>query len=116
MNYLPEARLNGLAERYVLGVMPRRSRRRFSRLLTEEPAAWAAVLSVEAKLRPLIDGLDIEVPPARVWDRIDAYLDSSASIPGGQRLSTGWLWLLIGFFLVTSVISAAGWWLTSASA
>jgi anti-sigma-K factor RskA len=70
MNYLQPERLEALSERFVLGTMGRRARRRFSRLVDDETAAAASVYRLEAMLLPAAWSLEPVQPSALVWRRI----------------------------------------------
>jgi anti-sigma-K factor RskA len=80
-----------LAGEYVLGIMPRRARARFERLMMSDPAPallvdrWAACLaSLDAATPP-------EVPPARVWQAILARLPApSRAAPRHRHWSFAW--------------------------
>ncbi len=70
MNYLEPEKLNGLSERFVLGTMGRRARRRFGQLVDEQAAAAASVYRLEAMLLPAAWSLESVQPSALVWRRI----------------------------------------------
>jgi anti-sigma-K factor RskA len=57
---------------YVLGTMPRRTRQRFERLMTEDPALARLVGEWADRLSPLDDAAPDEEPPARVWRAIES--------------------------------------------
>ena len=58
MNYLREEVLEGLAQRYVVGTMSYRARRRFAQVLYDEPTARDKVLAWEERLSPLALSMD----------------------------------------------------------
>ncbi len=66
----PELRRR-LAGEYVLGTMPSRTRRRFARLIRDDPALAALVAAWEARLAPLDATTPPIAPPARVWRAIE---------------------------------------------
>lgn len=106
MNYLQPELLEELSNRFVLGTMSRRARRRFSQLIDREPAAEASVHAFEARLLPLAWSLPPVAPSALVWRRIQRALD------GGQRSqpTRGMAWPAAAAVLVAGlVITTVGW-------
>lgn len=75
MNYDDPDTLDALAAEYVVGTLRGAPRRRFDRLLRESAEARTAVNHWEALLGGLGNVLPGEVPPARVWQRIEARLE-----------------------------------------
>ena len=67
----PELR-ERLAAEYVLGTLPSRSRRRFERLMTEDPALARVVAAWADRLAPIDAATPAEDPPARVWRAVEA--------------------------------------------
>jgi len=66
----PELR-ERLAAEYVLGTMPGRSRRRFERLMDDDPALAQMVGDWAARLLPLDMAMPAAEPPAYVWRAIE---------------------------------------------
>ncbi|MFL6653680.1 MAG: anti-sigma factor domain-containing protein [Sulfurifustis sp.] len=60
-----------LAGEYVLGTLKGRARRRFARLLRDDPAMREAVEAWERRLTPLIEAVPPVTPPKRVWEEIE---------------------------------------------
>ncbi|HWB48908.1 MAG TPA: hypothetical protein VG651_07335 [Stellaceae bacterium] len=60
-----------LAADYVLGLMPRRARRRFERAMAGNATLAARVAGWSERFAPLDAAVTAEAPPARVWDAID---------------------------------------------
>lgn len=119
MNYTNPELLPLLAERYVLGVMGRLARRRFSRLLDEDPRVADSVYAVESNLAPLAWDLPQEAPSALVWRRIvrQAGLGSRRPEPAPVRspeTDGAGRWRLIGMAAsIAFVASSIGWWQAS---
>ncbi len=111
MNYLRPERLQALAARYVTGTMSRRARRRFQRLVDDEPAAEDAVYAQEAQLAPMAWGLAPVTPSPFVWRRVRAEVRRRAPAAGaagpGRR---GWS-ALAAALLLGVVATSIGWWL-----
>jgi anti-sigma-K factor RskA len=76
----PELR-ERLAAEYVLGTMPGRSRRRFERLIAEEPALARLVGAWADRLAPLDMATPPQEPPARVWRAIEGRIARAAAPP-----------------------------------
>ena len=66
----PELR-ERLAAEYVIGTMPGRSRRRFERLMADDPALARMVGDWADRLSPLDMVIPAEEPPAHVWRAIE---------------------------------------------
>ena len=74
MNYEnPELR-DRLAAEYVLGTMPRLARRRFERLIAEDPMLDRVVAEWVERLAPIDQAMAEVTPPARVWQAIERHL------------------------------------------
>ena len=72
MNYdKPELR-DRLASEYVLGTLHGRARRRFQRLLKDDPSLHAVVEFWEHQLTPMASLLSAPMPTAQLWNRIAA--------------------------------------------
>lgn len=109
MNYLDEATLEGLAQRYVLGTMGYRARRRFAQRLQEDSAARDTVLAWEERLSPLAWSLVPVAPSELVWQRVLREIESDPQL----RAST---WKRYSIAASAAVLVAAvgitsmGWW------
>jgi anti-sigma-K factor RskA len=109
MNYANPLLLDALSERFVLGTMSRRARRRFNRLIDERPDAMAAVVAVEEMLMPLAWSLPAVQPSELVWQRI--VRQAKTKTPGGATTATRFSWpLLAAAMSFAFVVSTLGWW------
>jgi anti-sigma-K factor RskA len=72
MNYDRPDLLQRLAGEYVLGTMSALTRRRFERILAENPSARFAVERWQARLMPMADELPARAPPADLWKKIES--------------------------------------------
>lgn len=70
-----------LAGEYVLGTLAGRARRRFERLLEEDPVLRGEVQSWEAMLSPLAESLPEQAPRARVWRSLRQRIGPAAEPP-----------------------------------
>lgn len=70
MNYLDPERRDALIRDFVLGTMPRRARRKFSRLVDEHAIIADGVYALEEQLLPLAWSLTPVPPSELVWQRI----------------------------------------------
>ena len=70
-----------LAAEYVLGTLDDEARERVARQMLQDPALQHAVDTWAARLADLDDGEARIEPPAGLWDKIDAALDSAAPTP-----------------------------------
>jgi anti-sigma-K factor RskA len=84
MNYNRPELLQKLAGEYVLGTMSARTRRRFERILAENPSARFAVERWQSRLTPMADELPARAPPADLWKKIETKVLSSP-IPAAQN-------------------------------
>jgi anti-sigma-K factor RskA len=82
----PELR-ERLAAEYVLGTLPIRSRRRFERLMTEDPALARVVAVWADRLAPIDAAIAAEDPPARVWRSVQARIAADGVPPAPAH---GW--------------------------
>jgi anti-sigma-K factor RskA len=82
----PELR-ERLAAEYVLGTLPSRSRRRFERLMTEDPALARVVAVWADRLAPMDAATAAEDPPARVWRAVEARIAADGAPPAPAH---GW--------------------------
>jgi anti-sigma-K factor RskA len=91
MNYdKPELR-DRLASEYVLGTLHGRARRRFRRLMQDDPALRAAVEFWERELMPMAAPLSAPMPSPELWSRVAARV---APAPRGAPQKQGFArWL-----------------------
>ena len=90
MNYDNPELLDRLAAEYVLGTLRGPARRRFERLLWEQPAARAAVDSWQSRLSGLAEALPSTAPPARVWMQLEQAISPGAKAPPRSTLWRNW--------------------------
>ncbi|HXC29866.1 MAG TPA: anti-sigma factor [Stellaceae bacterium] len=106
MNYdSPELR-EQLAAEYVLGTMPLLVRRRFERLLADDPELRRAVEDWNARFDPIDYGATVLEPPARVWRAVEREL----ALPRASAAQAGWLGSLAfwrGATLAAAALAAA---------
>jgi anti-sigma-K factor RskA len=84
MNYNRPELLQKLAGEYVLGTMSALTRRRFERILAENPSARFAVERWQERLMPMADELPARAPPADLWKKIESKALASP-IPAAQN-------------------------------
>jgi anti-sigma factor RsiW len=88
MNYHHPELGGRLAADYVLGLMPRRARQRFERVMAKDATLAAAVAAWSDRLAPL-DTITTDVtPPAHVWRAIDRKV-----IPGLRQTTSRRSWI-----------------------
>jgi anti-sigma-K factor RskA len=82
----PELR-ERLAAEYVLGTLPNRARRRFERLIAEDPALARVVAAWADRLSPIDTAAPTADPPARIWHAVAARIaaDLAPPIPARSR-------------------------------
>jgi len=90
-----------LAADYVLGLMPRRARRRFERAMGGNATLAATVAAWSDRLAPLDSITAAEAPPANVWPAIERRIGPGAARPATRRVPAFWQ-----FFAATAI--AAG--------
>lgn len=92
-----------LAAEYVLGTLPSRARRRFERLMTEDPAL-ARVVAIWADRLATIDAATAaEDPPSRVWRSVEARIVSRGASPASGQ---GWF-VSLAFWRGLTVVASA---------
>jgi len=100
MNYDRPELLDRLASEYVLGTLRGRARRRFEQLMRTVPAAQGAVRAWESRLGRLAESVPPVVPPARVWQAIEARTAPAAAARGARASRFAWFWKpALGFAL-----------------
>ncbi|MEM7277533.1 MAG: hypothetical protein AAF385_05350 [Pseudomonadota bacterium] len=102
MNLLQKDRARALANSYVLGVMPRRTRQRFARALKTQPELWQEVLLADAAMQRLSLNLPDVPPSPRVWQNVADELDTTAQ----SNRALPW-WLIVIFTLLGVVAGIA---------
>ncbi len=78
-----------LAADYVLGMMPRRARRRFERAMAGSATLAAAVAGWSESLGLLDAMTEDEMPPARVWRAIERRIGPTTHLPAPARRRVG---------------------------
>lgn len=81
MNYLLPQRLDALARDYATGTLAGPARRRFERLLREQPEALRAVAAWQQRLSVLAAGVPAMVPRDAVWAGLQQRLFERAAAP-----------------------------------
>lgn len=100
-----------LAAEYVLGTMPRLSRRRFEGLMEEDPALARLVGDWAERFSAIDRATPAEEPPARVWRAIDARIapnpaaDARAMVPMPSLRAAVRFWR--GLAIAASGVAAA---------
>jgi anti-sigma-K factor RskA len=109
MNYLREELLEGLAQRYVIGTMSYRARRRFAQILFDEPHARSRVLAWEERLSPLVWSLAPVQASQLLWLRIQREINRypQPAVSDWKRYAAG----ASAALLVAALgFTGAGWW------
>lgn len=112
MNYSEPDLLEALAQRYVLGTMSVRARRRFAEIIDSNEQARQCVLQWEERLSPMLLALDPVKPSDLVWQRIarEIKLESRpAAAPGRGLANTA----VVAFLAIGISITGLGWWQSS---
>ena len=113
MNYTNSVLIDALAQRYVIGTMSYRARRRFTQILEQNPKARAVVLKWEEQMTPLLLSLDPVTPSELVWQRILREMNSFSSSKSikkrdaGRGLAYG---VAASIFFISFSITSLGWW------
>jgi len=80
-----------LAADYVLGLMPRRSRRRFERVLARNASLAATVAAWSERLSPLDTLSDDEPPPNHIWQMVERRVGRGArAAPRSRSFALSW--------------------------
>jgi anti-sigma-K factor RskA len=85
----PELR-DRLAAEYVLGTMPLRVRRRFERLMADDPELTRSVGAWADRLLPLDEAAAEVAPPARVWRAIERRVRGPVVSPPAPAVKPSW--------------------------
>lgn len=130
MNYDDPTLRDHLAAEYALGTLRGAARRRFERLMRDDPALRALVGAWDARLNPLAESAPPVPPPETVWTRIEARLGPEAAPavprppararrrslaeilfgrPQGSvpSLATAGLWYCVGFWRTAGITGVA---------
>lgn len=108
MNYLTEERLSGLAERYVLGTMSMRARRRFGQLFDAHESVQTHVYALEALLSPALWALQPVKPSDLIWQRIRHSLKTRPATV--QTARPAFSRALVASMALGLVAVSLGWW------
>ncbi len=94
MNYGDPTLRDTLAAEYALGTLRGRARRRFERLMHDDPVLRKLAAAWEARLNPLAESVEGAAPAPQVWARIEARLGPApdaraafAAAPGRSLLA-----------------------------
>ena len=109
MNYLKPELLESLTDRYVLGTMSRRARRRFDQLFDRHAEVRASVYRLEDLLLPTVWNLPDVRPSELVWQRIARDLGFGRTSTQPQRRGLAWP-LIAAAMGVAAIASSIGWW------
>ncbi len=100
-----------LAQRYVIGVQLGGARRRFSAVARERQDVRRAIDYWEARLTPLVWGLEPIRPSDLVWQRICRELGLDRSAPTVTPAARSGLWPAVAAMLTMAVfVTGIGWW------
>jgi anti-sigma-K factor RskA len=102
----PELR-ERLAAEYVLGTLPILSRRRFERVMTEDPALARLVAAWADRLAPIDAATPAEAPPARVWRAVAARIAADGILAAPAHSWFGSLAFWRGLAVVACTAAAA---------
>ncbi len=84
MNYNRPVLLEKLAGEYVLGTMSALTRKRFERILLQNPSARFAVAHWQGRLIPMAEALPYRAPPSDLWKKIESKA-LPAPLPAAQN-------------------------------
>ncbi len=113
MNYSKPELIEALAQRYVLGTMGSRARRRFADILHLSPLARERVQAWEERLQPLLLSLDPVQPSELVWQRIAREISPAVDSKAEASLQKKWGFLnvaAVAMLALTISITSLGWW------
>lgn len=109
MNYHEPKRLNAIAQRFVLGTLTRRARRRFNRLVDVDKSVADVVYAIEEELLPMAWSLQGVEPSALVWPRIARQMTANNRSSLTKRSTSRWP-LVASMLSVALFASLLGWW------
>lgn len=108
MNYLRPELLDLLTERFVVGTMTWRARRRFDRLIDEHDQVRGKVYELEATLSPAVWALPPVSPSDLVWRRICRDIEFGRSRTNSTKRSA---WPAVASMLALALVASSfGWW------
>lgn len=111
MDYSRPELVDRLAADYVTGTLRGPARRRFESLLPAHPILHGAVRDWQARLIPLTVSVVPEMPPAQVWQRIEARIGGAAVKPATPARAGWWgqiaLWRALAGFASAVALSLA---------
>ncbi len=99
----PEIRAH-LASHYVLGTLSESVRRRFERLIREDPQLEADVYHWQQKMNPINDNTPAVQPPARVWKDLQRMMKTSSAPRQADPGLLQRLWHLLPLWRSTSAL------------
>ncbi|WP_240223490.1 anti-sigma factor [Rheinheimera hassiensis] len=95
MKYQQQELLDALAVDFILGAMKGAARKRFQRLMMQQPSARQTVWRWEQHLNPLAESLPATAPDEAVWQRIRQRLGWTAATAPVAPARTGKYWLAL---------------------
>lgn len=95
MKYQQQELLDALAVDFILGAMKGAARKRFQRLMMQQPSARQTVWRWEQHLNPLAESLPATPPDEAVWQRIQQRLGWTAAKATVAPAKTGKYWLAL---------------------
>ncbi|KUM52930.1 anti-sigma factor [Rheinheimera sp. EpRS3] len=95
MKYQQQELLDALAVDFILGAMKGAARKRFQRLMMQQPSARQTVWRWEQHLNPLAESLPATAPDEAVWQRIQQRLGWTAATAPVATARTGKYWLAL---------------------
>jgi anti-sigma-K factor RskA len=115
MDYSHPQLAERLAAEYVAGTLRGPARRRFEALLPAHPVLRLAVREWQTRLIPLTVSVDPQMPPAAVWQRIEARLPGGAAVAPARAATPprpGWwqrlaVWRGLAAFATVTALSLA---------
>lgn len=111
MNYRNAQLLDTLTQRFVLGTLSRRARRRFNRLVDEDNEIAAGVYALEDDLLPLAWSLQPVAPSQLVWQRICRSTGIGRSEQATNTSPARGPWAIAASVLLAAVLASTyGWW------
>lgn len=120
MNYLLPDRLDALAREYALGTLHGAARRRFERVLREQPQAMRVVADWQGRFDTLAAAVPARRAPAEIWTTLEQRLFNPKAAPSGAIAPRWWQRLLsprtlggalAGVLLATVVLHQQPGWL-----
>jgi len=108
---------DALAAEYALGTLQGQARRRFERVLKDDPELRAQVTLWQERLHPLGAAVEPVKPPQRVWKFIEARIQGRARPSGLWHNLPFWRWLSVASAgAVVLLVAYVGVWLPKVEA